>query len=208
MTKSEIKTIAEATAGLYNRLSRGLEKITKKNGWIVLSELEYVDFLHLSDPNHLEEMEGRICPSNYVKQDGDNYFMCACGKKHISNLALFEYKTKDFEYIILGSECIKSADKFLQRVGDIDNFQEKVKKWLFTIKEEERKLKYNKCIACPKYAVAKNYEYKNPARKLWCKDCCSGGQIKCIQCGSWRLYAPDYRGKPMKYCISCYYSCA
>ena len=144
--------------------------------------------------------------ANYCKQEGDSYFLCACGKKHITNLALFEYKTENFEYIILGSECIKSADKFLKRIEHIDDFKEKVSQWLFTIKEEERKIKYKKCIACPKYAIAKDYEYKNSARKLWCKDCCSGGQIKCIQCGDWRLYTNDWKGNPMRFCAKCYYS--
>ncbi len=202
----EIKEIADIFAGTYCRLTDGLNHITLKNGWQVLADMEYSSFVNESKPSELMEFEGRICPSNIYNRDGEEYFMCACGKKHIHNLAIMSYPHNDFEYIILGSECVHTAKKYLKEIEGIENFKEKVDKWLYYIKEEQKKIKNKKCIACDKYKVRRNFVYKNPARNLWCNECCSGGQVKCIKCNDFRLYKDDWKGNPMRYCQRCYFS--
>ena len=206
MDYEEVKSIADIFSGTYSRLTDGLNHITLKNGWQVLADLEYSSFIVESKPSELLEFEGRICPSNIYRQDGQEYFLCACGKKHITNLTIMAYEHQNFEYILLGSECIKTAVKFLERIEGIEDFKEKVSQWLYYIKEEEKKIKNKKCVACGKYKVKKNYKYKNEARFKWCNDCCSGGQVRCITCNEFRIFKNDWKGNPMLQCSRCYFA--
>jgi len=203
----EIKTIANATVGLYTRLTDGLHHITDKNGWQVLADLEFSSYLELDDPDQLMEMEGRICPINIQQDVEGKYFQCACGKKHIKRLSIMEYKkAKDWEYLVLGSECISTLEKYTKELEGIDNIKKKIKLWLEDIKDEVKKLRYKKCISCNEYKVSRTTNYKNPARHFWCNNCSSAGKVKCVTCGDYRFFNLDWKKQPMKYCRSCYFS--
>jgi len=206
MTNNEIVEIAKATSEVYTRLTRGLEHITGKNGWMVLFEMELASYVKAKTPDDLLEMEGRVCKDNLAEDEQGKYFKCACGKNHIHRLTFMEYDHPDFEYIILGAECIKTTDDFMAKISGIENFKEKVKKWYKYIKDEERKLTHNACIACGKYDIQKKYKYKKEWRNLWCRDCCIYDRVKCVCCGDYRDFKKDWKGNAMRYCPPCYFS--
>ena len=205
--KQEVKTIANATAGLYTRLTDGLRHITYRDGWEVLADLDFSSYIEEKDPDQLMEMEGRICPINICEDTDGKFFRCACGKKHISRLSIMEYKkSPNWEYLILGSECINTLEKYVKDLEGIDNIKEKINKWVKEIKEEVKKIKYKKCIACEEYKISRTTNYKNPARNHWCNNCSSAGKVRCVSCKNFRFFELDWKGNPKKYCRHCYFS--
>ena len=170
ITEIEIKQLAEATASLYTRLTDGLNHITLKNGWIVLLEMKQISYIHANSPAELLDFNN-LCPYNIGEDQKGKFFKCACGKKHISKLSIMEYKGEDFEYILIGSECINTLNNFTANISGIDNLKEKFMEWSLYIKEEEHKINFKECVCCKKYKVNKKYDYKKEHRKYWCNDC-------------------------------------
>ena len=195
----------KATDKLYTRLVNGLKNNTGKNGWEVLVDMKYIDFASCEDPDDFNSYE-RICPANIKVNGGTKYFQCICGKPHIKNLTLMEYKCDEWDYMIVGSNCIEGTYKFIKDIQDIDNLKEKMSIWIKEINTEKRKQKYKKCVSCGEYRVSKMTDYKNPARKYWCNNCCGGDCVNCIKCGRDRVFQYDWRGKPMLLCRPCYFA--
>lgn len=197
----EIETIKEATDSVYTRLTAGLGAITNNNGWIVLSQLKLLQYLEIKKEDDLTEvpLDG-LCPNNIE----DDKVKCICGKTHLKKLAIMSYKYDDWDKLILGSECIKTTMDFIAKLEGIPHLKAKLKFWIKTIKEGEKKYKCIDCIGCGEKKVKKDYHYKNEARNLWCKDCCYGGRVKCSTCPKFRVYLKDWKGIPMKQCYSCY----
>tara|TARA_R110002153_G_scaffold37336_1_gene109607 strand:+ start:2850 stop:3530 length:681 start_codon:yes stop_codon:yes gene_type:complete len=209
----ETEKIKDILNKLYTRLTKGLKYITGKNGWEALLDMDYNRFMYCDNASKL--INKKICPNNFKKINGEWTIVCACGKEHINHLSIMDYPisiqnvnnpTEHYNHIILGSSCIKTTFKYLEEIEGIDDFKYKVKNWVEKIKEEEKKLRCKKCISCKEYKVSKTTKYKNPSNYLWCKDCASGGSVKCIECGRWRKYIKDWKGEPMKICLSCWKS--
>ncbi len=203
--QSEKEKVLNATKKLYTKLIRGLRCLTGNNGWGVLLDMEYVDYEKCTKPSNFQHL-GNICPYNIVNRDGEDYFQCVCGKPHIHNLAIMKYKCKEWDYMILGSDCIEGTLKFIKEVEGIDNLKDKMSVWCKDIEKGKRKITHKQCVSCKKYRVNRKTNYKNPARNYWCNDCCGGSCVNCIQCGKDRVFQYDYKGTPMLYCRDCYFS--
>ena len=206
MTTAEEK-ITEATKKLYSRLTDSLKDRTPStNGWTALMDMEYHQYLEAKSLEKFEEEfdTTHLHPHNTV----GGTVNCICGKSHIVriNVMTFPNYGQDWRYLLLGSECIDTTKEFLQDLEGVEQLYDKLKIWSDITKEEKKKYSHNKCIACDNYGVKKDYNYKNEARKLWCKNCCYGGRVKCTNCDIMRVFMNDYKGKPMRLCYSCYKS--
>ena len=201
----DIEQLAEATADMYPRLVWGLNNITGKNGWLVLVDMEYIDYIEGTVPTMYNN---HICNQNLDTDAlGHNIYVCACGKKGIKKLTIMKYEHKDFRYILLGACCILTMDNFLKQIQGVEDFKKKIIRWNITIKEQSRKYKYNLCFCCKNRNVSKTRVYKKEQKQYWCKDCClTGGKIKCINCGHPRFFLRSpTTGEIMLYCSDCFY---
>tara|TARA_R110002167_G_scaffold30647_2_gene101261 strand:+ start:1585 stop:2304 length:720 start_codon:yes stop_codon:yes gene_type:complete len=205
-----VEQLAEATSNMYMPLVKGLKRITGENGWFVLNDMTYNSYAEKQLPLGVQKFD--VCPLNFIKSNSSaEEYVCACGKPHISKLTIMDYDHIydgiQYQYIILGSECIQTTAKFLLQINGITDFKKKINMWSSIIKKEARKYKFNSCFCCETRAVSKTTLYKKKQRKYWCKDCCSlGGKVKCIECGYLRFYmiSPTTR-EPMLYCRDCFY---
>ena len=192
--QNDIDKIALEQSKTYPNLIKGLKKITNKNGFLVLSQLvidSYIQVENVSELNSDREI-----------------LMCACGKKHIKNLTLMKYKEEpSFDLIILGSECINTMLKFVNKIEDIHLFRTLIENWGIYIEKEARKYKWNSCFYCEKWNVSKTTKYKKEHRKYWCLDCAGiGGKVKCVDCGFLRHFTKSPTTKEyMLYCSRCFY---
>lgn len=206
MTTNEEK-ITEATSKLYSRLTDSLKRNTPStNGWTALLDMEYHRYIEAKNLDKLEEEFSTIAlhPHNICGQT----INCICGKSHINRISIMKFPNMGqyWKFVLLGSECIETTKEFLKDLEGVEEIYDKLKVWSDTCKEEKKKYSHSKCIACDNYGIKKDYKYKNEARKLWCKNCCYGGRVKCINCDTMRVFMTDYKGNPMRLCYSCYMS--
>ncbi len=204
MTTSEEKII-EATNKLYSRLTDSLKRNTPStNGWTALMDMEYHRYIEAKSLEKFEEEFSTTFLHPYNQVGGT--VNCICGKSHITRITVMTFPNygQHWRYILLGSECIESNKEFCKDLEGVEELYNKLSMWSDTCKEEKKKYTHNKCIACNEYSVKKNYEFKNEARKLWCKKCCYAGRVKCTNCDTMRVFMKDYKGNPMRLCYSCY----
>ena len=206
MTTNEEK-ITEATSKLYSRLTDSLKRNTPStNGWTALLDMEYYRYIEAKNVEQLEEefTTAALHPYNTCGET----INCICGKSHINRISIMEFPNRGqtWKYLLLGSECIETTKEFLKDLEGVEEVYDKLKVWSDTCKEEKKRYSHHKCIACDNYGVKKDYKYKNEARKLWCKNCCYGGRVKCINCDTMRVFMKDFKGDPMRLCYSCYKS--
>jgi len=202
--------VAAANSRTYVRLSNGLRNLTGMEGYEALLKLSHKSFRYArTEEEHQSIIDDFNIPEENIVYCADAFdgFKCICGKKHIYHLNIFEWQNENEENLIIGSKCIQTLavyDKLNEEYPDLYN---KVKEWAEIIKEETKKLNNNKCVSCNDYTVRKNYEYRQPQRKHWCKKCCYGDFVKCISCGKFRKYGySHYHNKPLLECPQCYFS--
>jgi len=213
--QKDLDIIALAQSKTYPKLIQGLENITGRNGFLVLSEMIIDSYLQVENPNtltsHIETMGKVLCPANIEDSEyleNTKVLKCACGKKHIKNLTLMKYgQSGNFDLIILGSECINTMLKFVGKIPDLHLFNHLITNWSIYIKREARKYKWNSCFACDRWNISKTTKYKKEHRKYWCLDCAGiGGKVKCIECGFLRHFTKSPTTKEyMLYCSRCFY---
>jgi len=212
MLENELDIINEICGNVYSRLVKGIKESTGINGWEVLYDMDYHQYVESETPSELGLLEKFVSKSN-IRNDptkAENHLVCICGKEHIKKCSIMKYnhisEGEEKDYIILGSQCINTLNDFIAEVStaNIPNFKDKIKDWVIRIKKGELKYTKKKCVACKERKITRGKIYVNEARQKWCVNCCSGNKVKCVECPNWRTYMKDWRGKPMKLCYSCY----
>jgi hypothetical protein len=154
--------------------------------------------------------------------DNGDSFMCMCGQKHLTNLYIFSHiDLDDNETLIIGSSCIsqiKILQKLYKKNIEIRNKIEALGIVIDiatarsnAIKRENKKIE---CARCFDKCITKNYEYKFPFMKIYCRECLIGHKKEYIKCKGKddignrcvnvrKAGQKDWKGAYMSLCYSC-----
>lgn len=180
--KTEIENpegILEDISCDYLPLIKALEKITNYPFPLCLTLLKY-------DGNEKDEN----CNS-----------ACICGKERLKYLNFFSTEN---ETLILGSSCVENLNTVVSNkqyeLNILNHFKEVYDKY----RDGLKKFTYKKCLSCKDLKIRIGYDYKNELNKFFCKDCCTGEKVKCIDCRTFFKSGLDYKGNHKTQCLTCW----
>jgi hypothetical protein len=207
-----IQKVALADTRTYKRLSSGLKTWTDMEGFEALLKLSHNAFRYIDNESDVSNIENEfnICEGNKVRNEhgGICDYKCICGKKHIKHINIFNWDNQEHDFcVIIGSKCIEHLGMYEGLCEEYPELSVRVNQWVNVIKEEVKKLTNKQCVCCKRYAVRKNYKYKDEKKNYWCKKCVYGDFVKCVKCLRLRKYGfSQYYNKPYYECVECYYS--
>lgn len=124
--------------------------------------------------NHIDDRNVKDCKD-------EKAFVCLCGKTHLKNLHLFTHEDCD-KKLVIGSSCITQVEQLKDAYKSNKDLVLKLEGIIKKLKTSEKLLTHNPCKKCGDVCIKKNYEYKNPHQKNYCKDCLCGKSKCWIHC--------------------------